>query len=135
MLSGIMEGYALNYVDNTSANVTDLTRGKYIEMNTPSGNVAHVLPRKTHVEGVLGVSSTTAFAVLLHYFGKYESGGSFTLYGRTTSVSGANTAEFPYLYDHNGNNVSVQIAKGDSAEVLLVYDGAQYFAQLLNVRN
>lgn len=135
VLSGIMEGYALNYVDNTSANVTDLTRGKYIEMNTPSGNVAHVLPRKTHVEGVLGVSSTTAFAVLLHYFGKYESGGSFTLYGRTTSVSGANTAEFPYLYDHNGNNVSVQIAKGDSAEVLLVYDGAQYFAQLLNVRN
>ena len=135
VLSGIMEGYALNYVDNTSANVTDLTRGKYIEMNTPSGNVAHVLPRKTHVEGVLGVSSTTAFAVLLHYFGKYESGGFFTLYGRTTSVSGANTAEFPYLYDHNGNNVSVQIAKGDSAEVLLVYDGAQYFAQLLNVRN
>ena len=135
VLSGIMEGYALNYVDNTSANVTDLTRGKYIEMNTPSGNVAHVLPRKTHVEDVLGVSSTTAFAVLLHYFGKYESGGSFTLYGRTTSVSGANTAEFPYLYDHNGNNVSVQIAKGDSAEVLLVYDGAQYFAQLLNVRN
>ena len=135
VLNGMVEGYALNYVDNTSANVTDLTRGKYIEMNTPSGNVAHVLPRKTHVEGVLGVSSTTAFAVLLHYFGKYESGGSFTLYGRTTSVSGANTAEFPYLYDHNGNNVSVQIAKGDSAEVLLVYDGAQYFAQLLNVRN
>ena len=137
VLDGMVEGFALQYVSSTGNTVhsTDISKGKYIVFYTASGTFNHLLPTRQNIQDTLGIDASRKFAVLLHYFTKYTAGGSTFLYGRTTDIGGANTDQYPYLYDHNGNNTRVQLSKGDSAQVLVVYDGFNFFAQLVNVRN
>lgn len=137
VLDGMVEGFALQYVSSTGTTVhsTDISKGKYIVFYTASGTFNHLLPTRQNIQDTLGIDASRKFAVLLHYFTKYTAGGSTFLYGRTTDIGGANTDQYPYLYDHNGNNTRVQLSKGDSAQVLVVYDGFNFFAQLVNVRN
>lgn len=114
---------------------TDISKGKYVEFYATSGTFNHLLPTRQNIQDALGIGSADKFAVLLHYFTKYTSGGSIFLYGRTSDISGANTEQYPYLYDQNGNNTRRQLYKGDSAQVLVVYDGYNFFAQLVNIND
>ena len=134
VLDGLVEGFALQYVTSTGTTVmsTDISKGKYVEFYAASGTFNHLLPTRQNIQDALGIGSADKFAVLLHYFTKYTAGGSVFLYGRTTDITGANTEQYPYLYDQNGNNIRQQLAKGDSAQVLVAYDGYNYFAQLIN---
>ena len=133
VLNGLMEGFALQYVISTGSTVmsTDVSKGKYVEFYITSGTFSHLLPTRLNIQDALGIGSADKFAVLLHYFTKYTAGGSVFLYGRTTDITGADTEQYPYLYDQNGNNIRKQLAKGDSARVLVAYDGYNYFAQLI----
>ena len=137
VLDGLVEGFALQYVTSTGATVmsTDISKGKYVEFYATSGTFNHLLPTRQNIQDALGIGSADKFAVLLHYFTKYTSGGSIFLYGRTSDISGANTEQYPYLYDQNGNNTRRQLYKGDSAQVLVVYDGYNFFAQLVNIND
>ena len=137
VLNGLVEGFALQYVSSSGTTVhsTDISKGKYVVFYTTSGTFNHLLPTRQNIQDALGIGTSQKFAVLLHYFTKYTAGGSVFLYGRTKDIGNADTEQIPYLYDHNGNNVNVQLSKGDSAQVLVVYDGYNFFAQLVNVRN
>lgn len=134
ILKGLMEGYALQYINSikNQAKVLDIKDGKYFCIYA-NDDASLMLPRKSGIQDAL--NDTDKFAVLIHIFGKYNSPGTSTLYGRTTSVSGGDDDDFPYLYDHNGNNVSWSLSKGDSLQVLLCWDGYGYYAQIMNQQN
>lgn len=133
-LNGLMEGFALQYVIPTSGGVkvTDISKGKYIEFFS-GGNFDYLLPTRQNIQDSLDISSTEKFAIMLHYYNKYTSGGQVTLYGRTTTIGNANTSNFPYLYNANGSNVSVTLSKGDSVSIMVIYDGYNFFAQIMNM--
>ena len=135
VLNGMVEGYALQYVTPTasSVKVLDIADGKYISVYAINGT-GLMLPGLSSVRDALNNTNGT-FAVLLHIFAKHSSPGTTTLYGRTSAVSGGDTSNYPYLYDQNGNNVTWQMAKGDSLQVMLVYDGYEYYAQIVNQQN
>lgn len=135
VLNGMVEGYALQYVTPTasSVKVLDIADGKYISVYAINGT-GLMLPGLSSVRDALNNTNGT-FAVLLHIFAKHTSPGTTTLYGRTTAISGADSSNYPYLYDQNGNNVTWQMAKGDSLQVMLVYDGYEYYAQIVNQQN
>ena len=135
VLNGMVEGYALQYVTPTasSVKVLDIADGKYISVYAINGT-GLMLPGLSSVRDALNNTNGT-FAVLLHIFAKHSSTGTTTLYGRTSAVSGGDTSNYPYLYDQNGNNVTWQMAKGDSLQVMLVYDGYEYYAQIVNQQN
>lgn len=133
-LNGLMEGFALQYVIPTSGGVkvTDISKGKYIEFFS-GGNFDYLLPTRQNIRDSLDISITEKFAIMLHYYNKYTSGGQVTLYGRTTTIGNANTSDFPYLYNANGSNVSVTLSKGDSVSIMVIYDGYNFFAQIMNI--
>lgn len=133
-LNGLMEGFALQYVIPTSGGVkvTDISKGKYIEFFS-GGNFDYLLPTRQNIQDSLDISSTEKFAIMLHYYNKYTSGGQVTLYGRTTAIGNANTSNFPYLYNANGSNVNVTLSKGDSVSIMVIYDGYNFFAQIMNI--
>ena len=135
VLNGMVEGYALQYVtpSASSVKVLDIADGKYISVYAINGT-GLMLPGLSSVRDALNNTNGT-FAVLLHIFAKHSSPGTTTLYGRTSAVSGGDTSNYPYLYDQNGNNVTWQMAKGDSLQVMLVYDGYEYYAQIVNQQN
>ena len=135
VLNGMVEGYALQYVtpSASSVKVLDIADGKYISVYAINGT-GLMLPGLSSVRDALNNTNGT-FAVLLHIFAKHSSTGTTTLYGRTSAVSGGDTSNYPYLYDQNGNNVTWQMAKGDSLQVMLVYDGYEYYAQIVNQQN
>ena len=135
VLDGMVEGFALQYITLNSSTVesTDISKGKYIVFYAASGTRNHLLPTRQNIQDALGIGSSQKFAVLLQYGVKYTSPGKAALYGRTTAIGGADTAQFPYLYDQNGENASVAMAKGDVVQVLVAYDGYNFFAQLVNV--
>ena len=135
VLNGMVEGYALQYVtpSASSVKVLDIAAGKYISVYAINGT-GLMLPGLSSVRDALNNTNGT-FAVLLHIFAKHSSTGTTTLYGRTSAVSGGDTSNYPYLYDQNGNNVTWQMAKGDSLQVMLVYDGYEYYAQIVNQQN
>ena len=135
VLNGMVEGYALQYVtpSASSVKVLDIADGKYISVYAIN-DTGLMLPGLSSVRDALNNTNGT-FAVLLHIFAKHTSMGTTTLYGRTTAISGADSSNYPYLYDQNGNNVTWQMAKGDSLQVMLVYDGYEYYAQIVNQQN
>lgn len=135
VLNGMVEGYALQYVtpSASSVKVLDIAGGKYISVYAING-AGLMLPGLSSVRDALNNTNGT-FAVLLHIFAKHSSTGTTTLYGRTSAVSGGDSSNYPYLYDQNGNNVTWQMAKGDSLQVMLVYDGYEYYAQIVNQQN
>lgn len=135
VLNGMVEGYALQYVtpSTSSVKVLDIADGKYISVYAINGT-GLMLPGLSSVRDALNNTNGT-FAVLLHIFAKHTSPGTTTLYGRTSAVIGGDTSNYPYLYDQNGNNVTWQMAKGDSLQVMLVYDGYEYYAQIVNQQN
>ena len=132
-LQGVVEGFALQYIVTTqgTAQVIDLSKGKYVSVYGYNGT-SLMLPRLSGIRDTLGIGTGVPFCVMLTVWSKRTSTGTFTLRGRNTSISGADTDDFPYLYDQNGNDASVLMYKGDSVQVALVYDSYDYYAQLVN---
>lgn len=97
-----------------------------------SGNHA-VLPTITEVRSKLGITGT--FAVKLS-ISVYFSSSSGSIWGRNSTLSGKNSTSYPERLNNDGavQSGALSVGAGDVAEFLLVYDGTNYKAYMLNLR-
>lgn len=96
------------------------------------------LPTRTSVCSVLGISSSTAFAVRITIICDRSSSKTGYVCGRNTFVGNGimNSNYYPYMLNQNADNQTGKwnMAKGDTREFMLVWDGSSnYYAYLLNI--
>lgn len=96
------------------------------------------LPTRTSVCSVLGISSSTAFAVRITIICDRSSSKTGYVCGRNTFVDNEtmNSNYYPYMLNQNANNQTGKwnMARGDIREFMLVWDGSSnYYAYLLNI--
>lgn len=96
------------------------------------------LPTRTSVCSVLGISSSTAFAVRITIICDRSSSKTGYVCGRNTFVGNGtmNSNYYPYMLNQNADNQTGKwnMARGDIREFMLVWDGSSnYYAYLLNI--
>jgi hypothetical protein len=96
------------------------------------------LPTRTSVCSVLGISSSTAFAVRITIICDRSSSKTGYVCGRNTFVDNGtmNNNYYPYMLNQNADNQTGKwnMARGDTREFMLVWDGSSnYYAYLLNI--
>lgn len=96
------------------------------------------LPTRTSVCSVLGISSSTAFAVRITIICDRSSSKTGYVCGRNTFVGNGtmNNNYYPYMLNQNADNQTGKwnMARGDTREFMLVWDGSSnYYAYLLNI--
>ena len=96
------------------------------------------LPTRTSVCSVLGISSSTAFAVRITIICDRSSSKTGYVCGRNTFVGNGtmNNNYYPYMLNQNADNQigKWNMARGDTREFMLVWDGSSnYYAYLLNI--
>ncbi len=127
-LDGFMVGYRPNIMSAISSGVViDYNKGNYVFItNYTQGNPGIILPRLTDIRNTLGIGSGVNFALPLTVCG-YISTQGFKIVGRN-GVTGQSTI-FPKLRNKsNGDIESISIAGGDVLNLLLIYDGGEYYA-------
>lgn len=93
-------------------------------------NSGFILPPRPIVCSRLGISSTDTFRLKFTIIADADSTEDGLLYGRTTDIAGANLSTIPQRLNTVGQpeTGALQMARGDSLEYLLVYDGINYRA-------
>lgn len=100
------------------------------------------LPTRTSVCSVLGISSSTAFAVRITIICDRSSSKTGYVCGRNTFVVNSagsatmNSNYYPYMLNQNADNQTGKwnMARGDTREFMLIWDGSSnYYAYLLNI--
>lgn len=96
------------------------------------------LPTRTSVCSVLGISSSTAFAVRITIICDRSSSKTGYVCGRNTFFDNGtmNSNYYPYMLNQNADNQTGKwnMARGDTREFMLVWDGSSnYYAYLLNI--
>ena len=103
-----------------------------------NNNAGVGLPTRTSVCSVLGISSSTAFAVRITIICDRSSSKTGYVCGRNTFVGNGtmNSNYYPYMLNQNADNQTGKwnMARGDIREFMLVWDGSSnYYAYLLNI--
>lgn len=100
------------------------------------GNTYLVLPSLSTVRKALKIENVKeTFCVRITIVGSKNCTAAFRLTGRSDDSSDAwYSSDYPWLYDEDANNTSFEMGAGDSCELLLVFDGTTYFAQLLSLK-
>jgi len=95
------------------------------------------LPTRGSISSKLGISPTTPFAVKMTIICSADSTQTGYIRGRNTEVSGMNTTQYPQRLDNNAvvQTGGLGMARGDIGEFMLIWDGTNYYAYLLNYRN
>lgn len=127
-LDGFVVGYRPNIMSAISSGVViDYNKGNYVFItNYTQGNPGIILPRLTDIRNTLGIGSGVNFALPLTVCG-YISTQGFKIVGRN-GVTGQSTV-FPKLRNKsNGDIESISMAGSDVLNLLLIYDGGEYYA-------
>lgn len=162
VLNGMIEGYAYTKITLSTANtrysgyMNLLSANRYIVGCALSG-AGVMLPLLSDVRNKLGLSSTSTrpFCVRLTICAEISNTQNFNVYGRNDDQSSEkdtdgdykkpwNTTSYPLLVNQNGGNQNnVSMGKGDTLEVLLVYDNdrtdtidsydTKYTARIINI--
>lgn len=116
---------------NTYYVIDNIQNASYIAYFN-ADNCSIVLPRKSNLIKMLGVSSSASFSFRFMILADGPKSGK--IYGRTSKISGCNTTDYPILKDWNGtaNYDGYSVGSGDSYDLLLFYDGTTYVAFVLN---
>lgn len=116
---------------NTYYVIDNIQNASYIAYFN-ADNCSIVLPRKSNLIKMLGVSSSASFSFRFMILADGPKSGK--IYGRTSKLSGCNTTDYPILKDWNGtaNYDGYSVGSGDSYDLLLFYDGTTYVAFVLN---
>lgn len=142
----VMESYGIAQITpsvNTCLIPGDLTKptplrivAKFHYSNSGIG-----LPTRSTIRELLGIGTTTPFAVRFTMVVDPNSTQTGYICGRNTFVkvnskNVMDTDQYPYRRNNNGGYESgkANMAAGDICEYLLVYDGSQYNAYCLNFR-
>lgn len=102
-----------------------------------NANAGLGFPTRDAVCEYLNIAKGSQFAVRFTVVAASDSTQTGWLRGRNSDVSGMNTTQYPYRLNNNAGieTGKLNMAKGDIAEYLLVYDGTNYYAYLLNARS
>jgi len=117
--------------DATSPNPF-LIMAKYIYDNSAIG-----LPTRYSVASILGIGTSTTFAVKFSVICHASSTKRGYIYGRNSSIKGMSGTQYPLIKDNNAGDLTGSIAqeRGDIDEFMLVYDGSQYYAYWMTHMN
>lgn len=125
---------------NTCFVVGDKTKPNLFKLlvSFVNDNAGVGLPTRTSVCSVLGISSSTAFAVRITIICDRSSSKTGYVCGRNTFVGNGtmNSNYYPYMLNQNADNQTGKwnMARGDTREFMLVWDGSSnYYAYLLNI--
>lgn len=94
-------------------------------------------PTRDNVTDFLAITKGSTFAVPFIVIGAADSTQTGFIRGRNTDYNGTmNTNQYAYRLNNNGGTETgkMYLSKGDIAEFMLVYDGTNYYAYLLNNR-
>ena len=94
-------------------------------------------PTRDNVTDFLAITKGSTFAVPFIVIGAADSTQTGFIRGRNTDYNGTmNTNQYAYRLNNNGGTETgkMNLSKGDIAEFMLVYDGTNYYAYLLNNR-
>lgn len=102
-----------------------------------NSNAGLGFPTRDTVCGFLAISTGSRFAVKFTVIAAADSTQTGCIRGRNSDVSGMNTTQYAYRLNNNGGieTGKLNMVKGDVAEFMLVYDGSNYYAYLLNYRD
>ncbi len=94
------------------------------------------LPSRQAVAAALGISDSTPFAFPITVIASADSTQTGFVVGRNSDISGMSSTNYPQRLD---NNATVQtgkhnMANGDTASWMLVYNGSTYYAYWLSSR-
>ncbi len=142
-LNGTVEGYGCQSVTCVQNMISEInySKGNKVLFTNSASNTGLALPTIDNMRRSLGVSNTIPFAVTLTLI---QAGGTTVgdvVYGRNASVySGTtsknywmNTNAYPQMYDNDRNSVgSISMGQGDCLSLMLVYNGSEYCAYILN---
>lgn len=131
-LDGFVVGYRPNIMRGINSGVViDYNKGNYVFItNYTQGNPGIILPRLTDIRNTLGIGSGVNFALPLTVCG-YISTQGFKIVGRN-GVTGQSTV-FPKLRNKSTADIeSINMAGGDVLELLLIYDGSEYYAHTVS---
>lgn len=114
-------------------------------LKSGSGFLAHFknsgggigFPTRDNVTDFLAITKGSTFAVPFIVIGAADSTQTGFIRGRNTDYNGTmNTNQYAYRLNNNGGTETgkMNLSKGDIAEFMLVYDGTNYYAYLLNNR-
>jgi hypothetical protein len=105
---------------------------KFVNSNSGIG-----FPTRNSVASKLNISTTTPFAVKMIIIGSAATTQAGYIRGRNTETSGMETTQYAQRLNNDGGieTGKLGIAAGDVAEFMLVWDGSNYYAYLLNYRN
>jgi len=97
-------------------------------------NYVVILPKYTSIQSALGLSGMY-FNIVLNIAIHRNSSATGYIYGYSTERTATNSTYFPQLLDNNANNIhKLTVEKGDTVQVMLVYDSSGYYAYVLNHR-
>ena len=94
-------------------------------------------PTRVSIASKLNISSSTPFAVKMIIICSADSTQTGYIRGRNTETSGMSTTQYAQRINNNGGveTGKLNMAAGDIGEFMLVWDGSNYRAYLLNHRN
>lgn len=94
-------------------------------------------PTRGSIASKLNISSSTPFAVKMIIICSADSTQTGYIRGRNTETSGMSTTQYAQRINNNGGveTGELNMAAGDIGEFMLVWDGSNYRAYLLNHRN
>ena len=131
VLNGYIVGCKLNdFTPSSSLNTIDLNKGKYVLVRGTYGTL--YLPVLSECRTFFGVSDSTPFAFDLYIAA--ADGASFTLYGYRSSSYGANCPHMRNPDDYQDMTGGLGMAKGDTAHLMIVYDGRNFNAFIMGNR-
>lgn len=131
VLNGHIVGCQLNdFTPSSSLNTINLNKGKYVLVRGTYGTL--YLPVLSECRTFLGVGNSTPFAFDLYIAA--ADGASFTLYGYRSSSYGSDCPHMRNPDDYQDMTGGLGMAKGDTAHLMIVYDGRNFNAFIIGNR-
>lgn len=137
-MDGVVTDYGVEQITNHTANMVlkgKYTHGTWLVTNTASG-MSLMLPSRKEVSAQLGIT-VGSFAARLTIIGTKDCTTPILVWGRNSKLTGTglNTDEYPIRLSENANpqqDAGLSLGKGDSMDLMLVWDGTEYYAYTLN---
>ena len=116
----------------------DLSENNVWFIKSTAGSSHVLLPTLSNLKEAIGMNSErpSTFRLKLTIIGHVKTTNGVDIRGRTARIgsnTSYNTKEYPLFLDYDGGQNYWALSRGDVMEVMLYYDGTDYYAQLLTL--
>lgn len=128
----------VNKVNTIYAGYLDLSENNVWFIKSTAGSSHVLLPTLSNLKEAIGMKSErpSTFRLKLTIIGHVKTTDGVVIRGRTARIgsnTSYNTKEYPLFLDYDGGQNYWALSRGDVMEVMLYYDGTDYYAQLLTL--